>query len=253
MRYMGGKFRQSKAIAANVVPEYEGGAYVEPFVGAFGVAEKIIPALYEKGCREFRLSDKSAPIYDLWSAVFDRGWKPPDWVSEDEYAHFAKYRHTYIDDPMFAWCGHGASFGGKWFGGFARGGAKGQSSEKMQLSQKRAMLRKYNAVKPFWEHVSLLQQDYSSADVRPDDTVYCDPPYVDRQNPYSSKTGFDHALFWNWCRLKSQSANIYVTEFTVPPDTKLLYNWGDTVVRHNNGKPRDGTCEVLVKMEAQHG
>ena len=92
MWYMGGKFRQSKAIDEHLKRNYHGGAYLEPFVGAFGVTEKVLPSLYSMGCREFVLSDKSKPIIDMWTSVMN-GWEPPTWVSNEEYDDYKKYKH----------------------------------------------------------------------------------------------------------------------------------------------------------------
>lgn len=250
MWYMGGKFRQSKAIVANIVPEYEGGAYVEPFVGAFGVAEKIVPALYARGCREFRLSDNSLPVVNMWRAVLFEGWEPPDWVPFEEYreCQLAFRRGEVLPPrPLVGYMGHACAFGGSWFATFARGGAKGRSSEAMQLNQKRALLRKRDAVAPFRRFVSLSHCGYDV--LQPKGTlVYCDPPYAERHNPYADRTSFDHDKFWGWCREMAKNNAVFATEFTVPEGAEVLHSWGDTVVRHNNAKPRDGTNEVLVRV-----
>lgn len=250
MWYMGGKFRQSKVIKSVVCDAYKHGAYAEPFVGAMGAAEKVVPALAEKGCREFFLSDKSQPIIDLWSRALFDGWTPPDWTSEDEYANYANNRHGYVEDPMFAWCGYGLSFGGKWYGGFARGGAKGQTSERMQLNQKKAFMRKVGALRPYLDHIKLTCCSYTET-LPLVGLVYCDPPYAGRTKAHHTADGFNHDEFWDWCRGRSKFAKVFVTEFNVPDDSRVVHNWGDTVVRHNNGSGSDGTNEVLV--EITHG
>lgn len=78
MRYMGGKFRQSKAIIEQLVI-HKGNCYgyMEPFCGAMGVAEKALPVLAEHGFTEFHLYDISEPLINMWKAAIFNGWVPP--------------------------------------------------------------------------------------------------------------------------------------------------------------------------------
>jgi hypothetical protein len=78
-----------------------------------------------------------------------------------------------------------------------------------------------------------------------------DPPYKGRTKAHNCAP-FDHDKYWEWCRNKTKNGHIVVcTEFIVPDDFVVLYNFGGTVVRHYSGKPADGTSEVLVCHKSQ--
>jgi DNA adenine methylase len=250
MRYMGGKQRQSKALSVHV-----SGAgsetYYEPFMGALGSAEKVVPVLARQGVEKFVFSDSSAPLVGMWRSVFFEGWVPPDWVSEDEYQDVRLRADP--ADPLLAWCGYGLSFGGKWFGGFARGGSGGQSSEKMQANQKKSLLRKRDAIAPYNPEIRCAC--YSSVLVEQKSTVYCDPPYAGRTKAHHTTrdSHFAHDDFWRWAREIARTSRVYVTEFVAPSDWVPIYSWGDTVVRHRTGGASDGTSESLFVLEGGFG
>ena len=109
MHYLGGKFRVANAIAAYIHLYARNDAYWEPFVGAAWVMAKVqLPRRYG--------SDINLPMISLFKALQD-GWLPPGDVSEDEYQAAKALPDT---DPLKAFVGIGCSWGGKWFGGYAR-------------------------------------------------------------------------------------------------------------------------------------
>lgn len=119
MRYMGGKFRQSKAICQVLKPFInEDTVYVEPFCGgmwsAARVAKQLKPGL-------MILNDVNKPLMLLWEKCLREGceWLPTDSDTvEREYQGYKARQDE--NDPLTAWYGIALSFGGKWFGGIAR-------------------------------------------------------------------------------------------------------------------------------------
>lgn len=248
MRYMGGKHRQSKAILAMLSKHPKGTYYAEPFCGALGSAEKLVPH-FQNGL----LSDLSLPLVNMWLAM-RAGWEPPDHVSEDVYSQYAAKRHSpNPNDPMTAWCGYAMSFGGKWFGGLARQGANDpEGTKRSQLNQKRAALRKIKAVH---QHVRIMHMDYRDA-IRcvPDGAVvYLDPPYADRTRAHHTAKGFDHATFWQDARDLAKRCHVYVSEFQAPAGWEPVHTWGDTVVRHGAEKNENApTNEQFFEWGGRH-
>lgn len=241
MRYMGGKFRQSKAIAQALSQNHNAERlYVEPFCGALGSAEKVVPYF-----RQSRLSDASEPLVNMWNAILD-GWVPPETVSEETYAKYAVRRHAPdAVDPMTAWCGYAMSFGGKWFGGMARQGKDDAAgTAHSQAAQRAAALRKIEAVRPRVRRLVCMDYRDIFATIPDQAVVYLDPPYADRTRAHHTAKGFDHELFWRLASALSDRCSVYVSEFSAPPGWVVVHSWGDTVVRHNGG-PSDGTCERL--------
>ena len=245
MRYMGGKFRQSKAIAQILSQNHSAEQlYIEPFCGALGSAERVVPHF-----REAALSDASAPVVNMWNAMLD-GWVPPAFVDEETYAKYAARRHTPdAADPMTAWCGYAVSFGGKWFGGYARFGAAAglDGIARSHQVQRAASLRKIEAIR--MKVGRLDHGDYRDRDYPDGSVVYLDPPYANRTRAHHTAKGFDSDYFWSFARALSQRCFVYVSEFAAPPGWDTVHSWGDTVVRHNGG-PSDGTCERLFTRKA---
>lgn len=81
--------------------------------------------------------------------------------------------------------------------------------------------------------------------------IYCDPPYESRSKIHGVKF-FDYALFWDRMRKLSLKNSIYISNFKYPNDFEILYDWGDTIVRHhlnNKEKEKEKISEVLVKWK----
>jgi len=236
MRYMGGKVRQSKAIVSTLVNFYnEQKCYYEPFMGALGAAEKVIPALYKCGVENFKLSDNSPALITLWRAVVYEGWIPPDTVDQSTYDHYKTNRDP--NDPMTAYCGYAMSFGGKWFGGLARN----HNTNRMQYNQKRATLRKAEIVRSYGAEI--IKSDYKH--ITPTNAiVYCDPPYSGRTKAHDVN-GFDAQNFWSWAAFYSYYNLLVVSEFDAPEEWHPVYSWGNTVVTHHLGDKNTKTDERL--------
>lgn len=244
MRYMGGKHRQSKAILDVLSKAHpKGTVYVEPFCGAMGSAEKLVP--YFGGGF---LSDASKPLINMWLALL-QGWEPPDTMDEETYKKYADKRHNPdVDDPLTAWAGYALSFGGKWYGGLARqGNGDSAGTARSQLNQKTAALRKAKAI----QGSSVTCMDYAEAVANAPNgaVVYLDPPYADRTKAHHTAKGFNSQQFWNMAKELSSRCNVYVSEFTAPRGWVVVHSWGDTVVRHRAGTQTDGTCECLFRFE----
>lgn len=111
MLYMGGKSRIAKELAAtilSVTPRRD--IYIEPFLGGGNSFLQLAP--------HFKIrfaGDVHEDLMLLWKAVQD-GWQPPNTLSETDYKalQYAK------PSALRGFAGFGCSFGGKWFGGYAR-------------------------------------------------------------------------------------------------------------------------------------
>ena len=240
MWYMGGKYRQSRAIVECLRPYAEDGfTYVEPFCGGMWSAARV--------CRDLRpgrviLSDINKPLMLLWDRVLREGtdWLPTDMREiEENYQH---YKHSGEDDPLIAWYGVACSFGGKWFGGVARSNGRTDFEP-----QRRSTARKADALRPY--SPELYCMSYQVLEIPDGAVVYCDPPYEGRTKGHHFDT-FDYGEFWQWVRDLSARCTVFTSCFDAPDDFRDVYRWGDTVVRHNHGHGADGTCERLVVYDA---
>ncbi len=197
MRYQGGKARQAKAIA-KVLTAQGRPMLIEPFVGSAWVTARVA-AMFEKVVA----SDLHEDIILLHQAI-QEGWRPPVAISEDEYAAIRQGPPS----ALRGFAGHGASFGGRWFEGYARSARP----EDYVGESGRSLVRRHGSLGAVrFEHC-----DYGDHVPGTDSVVYCDPPYVGLK-PLGQTPPFDHSRFWStmddW---SDRGALVFVSEVTAP-------------------------------------
>lgn len=197
MQYQGGKARLVKKLS-HFIPG--GVRYIEPFLGGANSFKVLAPKFTHTLAGE-----GNSDIALLWIAVRD-GWEPPDYISESEYLTL---KHA-EPSPLRSFAGIACSFGGKWFGGYARDSRKSDSfaaTGRRALDAVRSELRRAIAV---------LHADYSewTPMIGKGTTVYCDPPYAGTTD-YGKE--FDNEKFWEIATSWAQSgANVFVSEYHAP-------------------------------------
>lgn len=232
MRYLGGKSKIRKQLAAFLEalrkPEQQ---YVEPFVGGGWVLQEI--------SNPRQAGDGNAALVALYQAVQD-GWEPPDFVSEETYAAYQAERPS--GDPMTAFCDFGCSFGGKWFGGYARGSGRNFAAE-----CRRNVLKQ----KPMLEGVAFHHRLFHEW-APTDSLVYCDPPYAGT-TAYGAFEGFDHTLFWETLRGWAAAGNtVVVSEYQAPKDFVCVREFGSRMGLTAAGE-RPVRVERVFLHESQAG
>ncbi|XAI97369.1 putative AdoMet-MTase [Leptolyngbya phage Lbo-JY46] len=209
MKYMGSKRRIAKEILPIILQDRkEGQFYVEPFVGGCNSIDKVSgPRLG---------NDSHYYLIKMWQAL-QEGWIPPDIITENDYRNI---RNNKDHDPALAgYVGFSLSFGGRWFRCYRRD-KKGQKDqlENMIIQSRRskeAIMRQVPNIKD----VIFTNFDYLDLNIPDESIIYCDPPYANTDTYTGNKniTGFDHALFWNWCdSLVERGHKVFVSEYTAP-------------------------------------
>lgn len=197
MRYCGGKARIVKHIAPVILDLARGRPVIEPFCGGLSMTMALSPV---------KISDSSEPLVTLIEAVRE-GWRPPA-VSEDDYKRLRKDR----SDPVLrAYAGLCCSWGGKWFGGYAKGHS---TNPRPQETTAKTLVKRVEAT----AHIPLSLSDYREIDVPSGSLVYCDPPYLNSTNGYPPGVRFDHEEFWNWTFWVAASGSDVVVSERVAPD-----------------------------------
>lgn len=208
MQYLGGKARIGKKIAEQilrVVPPEHRCEYLEPFLGGANAFEHIAPH-FEKTYA----GDVHEDLILMWQAVA-RGWEPPGVVTEEEYQKL----RTADPSPLRAAVGFGASFGGKWFGGYAR-----NADAKNYMQTCVNVLRRQRGL---FRGAELAHVSYLEWPVVPGVVVYCDPPYAGTTG-YKGTQGFDHDQFWARMREWAASGSyVFVSEYSAPSDWEVLW------------------------------
>lgn len=172
---------------------------VSLFCGALNVEAKV------KGFNRIICNDNQEYLIALFKAL-QKGYDLPEYISEEQY-HYIK-EHKDEDKALTGFVGFACSFGGKWFGGYARDKAQVNYA----LRGKKSLASKMK---------TLMDAEFTCLDYRdvilPDDcVVYADPPY-ENTTKYAN-TDFDTASFWDYMRQISQSHIVYISELNAPDD-----------------------------------
>ncbi len=230
MKYMGGKFRIRKALGELLNKNLNGRDYYEPFVGAAWV-------LAEVKAENRYASDANPWLITMWQALQD-GWNPPEVVTEEEYAWYKKNQP--LDDPMTAFIGFGCSFGGKWFGGYARDSI----GHNYAAGTKNSLLKHL-------PHVSSAIFNFASyADLAPTDSlVYCDPP-CQNTTAYGAVEAFDHDEFWEVMRRWSKANTVLVSEYNAPEDFVCVAEFQSKMGLRNKAQDQEVRSEKVFAHES---
>lgn len=227
MRYIGGKSRLARSIAQVILSrEASREYYVEPFVGGGSVLAHMAPEFTRT-----EALDLSPDLIMMWQSLMS-GWEPPLLVSEAEYAALKNKEPS----PERGLIGFGGSFGGKWFGGYARGGFQANGEPRNhQAESARAVLKIRDAIVA--SDVRFRNADYRQAGVQAGSVVYCDPPYSGTEE-YQAVERFDSQEFWLTMRRWSDAgANVYVSEYAAPEGWQCV--WEQTH-RQSLTQPKQG-------------
>jgi DNA adenine methylase len=210
IRYLGGKSRIGKEIAAVIAPR---GIWWEPFMGGANVTPHL--AAFGPGIA----SDAHPALMAMYQAVKD-GWEPPTEVSKEQW----QAAKTLPDsDPLKAFCGFGLSYAGKWFGGYTGNVdriAHGKPCKDRPAAHLSRLLS--GKLRPVLLSVTLSCFSFLAAVPEPGiETLYCDPPY---EGTTGYGQDFDHPLFWQRCQQWSAlGSRVFVSEYSCPVAHEVVW------------------------------
>jgi DNA adenine methylase len=212
MRYVGSKARIARQIR-DVILGCKGsrGIYVEPFLGGANSFNIIAP--------HFEVSvgvELNASVAMMWQAVGE-GWIPPVDVSEELYVDMRNAGPS----ALRGFVGAGCSFGGKWFGGYARGGYNADGTPRNYPGESsRAVLKKADVI----SKSVIVSGSYEMLSISANCVVYCDPPYRGTLG-YGSQV-FNHDMFWKICdKWSDVGALVLVSEYVAPVEWECVGSW----------------------------
>ena len=250
MRYMGGKFRQRRAIADALRP-YIGGdtTYVEPFLGGGWSFAHVIET-----CRPGHAigADVNGSLIEFWRKVIAEGvgWLPTSLEEiEENYAAMRERDRAGEIDPMLAWYATELSFGGRWFEGVARSESIRKNGYSTKSTEKKV------ASMCGCPDLTLLCCSYDELEIPDGAVVYCDPPYNGRYGKLGREFRrgivFDPEDYYDWVRELSRQCVVVCSTFDAPEDFVTVHDWGDTRVTHLNGRDRSErpTTEKLIRYK----
>ena len=205
MQYMGGKSRISKQIAEILNSSIDKNKpFVSLFCGSCAIESKVQADIKI-------LNDKHPYLIAMWQAL-QNGWTPPDVVTKEEYY---RVKANMDENPaLTGFVGFGCSFGGKWWGGYA----KDKRGDDYCGQAKRGLLKDLSGV----VNATFTCLDYRDVEIPDDAVVYCDPPYA---NTTGYTVGqFDTDEFWEYMRQLSKRCNVYISEESAPDDFECIWS-----------------------------
>jgi len=208
MKYVGSKNRLAKYIVPilqKIIDAYEPSAYIEPFVGGANVIDKI-------SCKTNKFGiDNNYYLISLWKAL-QAGWTPPESISEDLY-NFVRTDMSVFPPHFVGLVGFCATYGAKWFGGYARGfKADKVTPRDIPAEGIRNIMRQVPKIKD----VQFIHGSYERFINHNNCIIYCDPPY--KGTEYYKDNKFDHEEFYEWCRTEAEKNIVVISEYWMPED-----------------------------------
>lgn len=215
MKYVGSKNRFKKElipIIQDFIDEVDAVGYYEPFVGGCNVIDKI-------QCKKRIGNDAHKYLIAMFKEL-QKGWIPPNSISESEY----NLVHTNMDDypnHYVGLVGFAATFGSKWFGGYARGFKADKITPRdIPAEAIRNIMNQVENIKD----VQFLYGDYiknTPTNRLKNWVIYCDPPY---EKTLSYKDDINHSEFWKWCDMMNKDNIVLVSEYNAPFEWDCLWD-----------------------------
>lgn len=212
MQYLGGKSRISKAISGiiNETSKYSCSNFVSLFCGTCSIESKI------KGFDSITCNDNHEYLIAMLNAV-QNGYNLPETISEEQYKYIRNHKDE--DKALAGFVGFGCSFGGKWFGGYA----KNKAGTNYALQSKKSLLKDMDKL----HDAKFICKDYRDVTIPDNSVVYADPPYANTTR-YSGGS-FDTNEFWDYMRKISEKNIVFISEQNAPED--FIKVWEKPCVR----------------------
>lgn len=205
MQYMGGKSRISKQIAEILNSAIDKDTpFISLFCGSCVIESKVQADIKI-------LNDKHPYLIAMWQAL-QNGWMPPDVVTKEEYY---RVKSNIDENPaLTGFVGFGCSFGGKWWGGYA----KDKRGDDYCGQAKRGLLKDLSGV----VNATFTCLDYKDVEIPDGAVVYCDPPYANTTGYTLGQ--FDTNEFWEYVRQLSKRCDVYISEESAPDDFECIWS-----------------------------
>lgn len=209
MKYVGSKNKLSKYLApiiqSYITDETEG--YLEPFVGGANMIDKIKHD-NKIGC------DIHKQLIELLKYAQDLSNVFPKTISEQEYQNVKNNKDNY-DDWYVGLVGFCATFGAKYFGGYARGFKADKITPRDIPSEGIRNLEKQrkDLVNITFENCSFLELPKEKIK---NYVIYCDIPY--RSTLKYETEPFPYDEFYKWAKEMSKNNTVLISEYDMPDD-----------------------------------
>ena len=237
MIYIGSKNRISKELAP-IIQSYitsDTKGYIEPFVGGGNMIDKI-QCNNKIGC------DIHKQLIELLKYVQEFSNLLPDTITENTYNEVKNNKEKY-EDWYLGLVGFCATFGAKYFGGYAKGfkedkiTPRNHSNEAIRNLQKQA---------PNLQGIKL--KNCSFLDLPKDEikgyVVYCDIPYKGTTK-YKTQE-FPYEEFYKWCKDMSIHNTVLISEYNMPEEFECIWK-KETKVNFDSNRMSDDNKNIRIE------
>lgn len=201
MKYMGSKNRISKHLKP-IIESYliDKEVYIEPFVGGANMIDKI-------NFNNKIGSDLNKYVIELLKVAQNNTELIPSEIDEEKYNE-VKNNKELFEEWYVGLVGFCATFGAKWFGGYARDRKTGRNipAEGIKNLKKQA---------PNLKNITFKTCGYEAYKDIKNAVIYCDIPYG---GTTKYKDSFDKERFMNFLLELDESNVILVSEYDMPED-----------------------------------
>ena len=242
MKYVGSKNRLAKELVP-IIQSYitdDTKGYLEPFVGGANMIDKI-ECNNKFGC------DIHEELIELLKYVQDTNNILPKTITEEEYNKVRlnkdKYEKWYVGFVGFC-----ATFGAKYFGGYARGFKEDKITPRdipaesiRNIEKQRKNLQNIKFKCCSYDEINKNIKDF---------VIYCDPPY---KGTLKYTTDFDYDKFYKWCKEMSKNNIILISEYWMPEEFECIWEKKTKVKIDSNKKSKDKKMERTEKLFIYRG
>ena len=225
MRYQGGKSRIAMEIATVINQSINQSVFVSLFCGACSIESKI-------KAETIICNDKHEYLIEMLKGV-QQGYELPDNISEEDYKLIRGDKDK--DKCLTGFIGFGCSFGGKWFGGYARD----KANTNYAAQSKKSLLKDIAYLK----EAKFICKDYRDVEIPEGAIIYADPPY-DNTTGYGNEK-FSSKEFWEYMRYLSKNHMVFISEQCAPND--FIYIWEKPFTRTLDVN-KDNQFQVTEKL-----
>ena len=242
MKYVGSKNRLAKELTP-IIQSYitdDTKGYLEPFVGGANMIDKI-ECNNKFGC------DIHEELIELLKYIQNTNNVLPTTITEEEYNKVRlnkdKYEKWYI-----GFIGFCATFGAKYFGGYARGFKEDKITPRdipaesiRNIEKQRKNLQNIKFKCCSYDEINKNIKDF---------VIYCDPPY---KGTLKYTTDFDYDKFYKWCKEMSKNNIVLISEYWMPEEFECIWEKKTTVRIDSNKKSKDKKMERTEKLFIYRG
>lgn len=222
-------------IINDYITKYNINTYIEPFCGGANIIDKVI-------CDNKYGFDNHYYLIELLKHIQHSVDDLPPTILCDEYINVKDNKDNY-PDWYVGLVGFCATFGNKWFNGYARNSKDDLYGKRVQQS-----INNIKKQSPLLHDIKFECMDFRNIDkaLFNNSLIYCDIPY---KNSSKYTTGeFPYEEFYEWCIDMSKNNIVLISEYDMPDGFKCIWEKETKVLLDSNKSKNDDSNIRVEKL-----